>query len=154
MNYTPEQIAEVVFKVLKELKITDVLYLPYKEKIELAENSNTPVEILKVLATDNNAGVRRAVAQNPNTPVETIKTRATDEHWWVRCGVAWNSNTPVETLEVLATDADANVRESAKESLRKMNEIKTLELTPEQYDALKKLIESGQSEVLKGLMDA
>ena len=42
------------------------------------------------------------VAQNPNTPVETLKVLATDENFYVRRGVAENPNTPVETLKVLA----------------------------------------------------
>ena len=98
MNYTPEQIAEIVLKVLKEVEISDVSKLSYDEKLKLAIDSNTPVEILRVLAIDEDSYVCYWVARNPNYKKQT------------------------------------------------------LELTQVQYDALKKLIESGQDESLKGLM--
>ena len=50
------------------------------------------------------------LAQNPNTPQETLSLLATDEDYYVRCGVAANPNTPQETLSLLATDGDYNVR--------------------------------------------
>jgi hypothetical protein len=123
MNYTPEQIAEIVLKVLKEVNEPDVLSLSYDEKYELAKNPNTPVETLKVLATDKDAGVRYCVAGNPNTPIETLKVLATDEYYNVRSCVARNPN----------------------------YKTKTLELTQVQYDALKVLLKSSQDETLKTL---
>ena len=41
--------------------------------IELAQHPNTPVETLKVLATDKDYDVRYCVAKNPNTPLEIHK---------------------------------------------------------------------------------
>ena len=123
MNYTPEQIAEIVLKVLKEVNEPDVLALPYQEKIKLTENPNTSPETLKVLATDKYYVVRYGVAENSKTPVETLKVLATDEDSGVRRGVAKNPN----------------------------YKTKTIELTPVQYDALKVLLESSQDESLKTL---
>jgi 3-methyladenine DNA glycosylase AlkC len=125
MNYTPEQIASIVLKVLKEIETPDVSSLPFEEKIELAQNPNTPQETLQVLATDEHPYVRRGVAHNPNTPQETLKVLATDEDYCVRYWVAKNPNYKKQTLELTST----------------------------QHEALKKLIESGQDESLKGLMD-
>ena len=117
MNYTPEQIAEIVLKVLKEVNEPDVLSLSYDEKRGLAQNPNTPVETLKVLATDKNCCVRYGAALNPNTPPETLKVletdnyqSPTDKNYNVRYYVAQNPNTPPETLKVLATDKNSNVR--------------------------------------------
>jgi glycerophosphoryl diester phosphodiesterase len=124
MNYTPEQIAEIVLKVLKEVETPDVSKLSFKEKIELAKNPNTPVELLQTLATYKNSSFRYWVAKNPNTPVEVLKVLATDENSDVQYWVAENPNFKKQTIE----------------------------LTSFQYDALKKLIESGQDESLKGLM--
>jgi len=123
MNYTPEQIAEIVLKVLKEVNEPDVLSLSYDEKRELAKNPNTPAETLKVLATDENPGVRCCVAQNPNIPVETLNLLATDKDSLVRYGVARNPNYKTQTLG----------------------------LTQIQYDALKVLLKSSQDETLKTL---
>ena len=149
MNYTPEQIAEIVLKVLKEVNEPDVLALPYQEKIKLTENPNTSPETLKVLATDKNYGVRYMVAKNPNTTVETLKILATDKDSVVRYGVAINPNTSPETLKVLATDEDSSVRCMVAKNPN--YKTKTIELTPVQYDALKVLLESSQDESLKTL---
>ena len=73
MNYTPEQIAEIVLKVLKEVNEPDVLTLSLDEKYELAKNPNTPVETLKVLATDKDWSVRCVVAENPNYKTKTLE---------------------------------------------------------------------------------
>ena len=84
MTYTPEQISQIVLKVLKEVETPDVLGLSYEEKIELAENPNTPQETLRLLATDNSPYVRRRVAQNPNTSQELLGILATDKDSYVR----------------------------------------------------------------------
>jgi hypothetical protein len=145
MNYTPEQISSIVLKVLKEIETPNVSSLSREEKIKLARNPNTPPEVLKVLANDVYSRVRYEVAQNPNTPQETLKVLATDEYSSVRWGVARNPNTSPETLKVLATDEYSSVRcEVAQNPNYKK---KTLELTSTQYEALKKLVESGQDDL-------
>jgi hypothetical protein len=149
MNYTPEQISEIVLKVLKEVNEPDVLSLSFSEKYELAQNPNTPVETLKVLATDECYCVRYEVAKNPNTPVELLKVLATDKDSCVRSRVAQNPNTPVETLKVLATDEYSCVRSRVAENPNYKTQ--TLELTQVQYDALKVLLKSSQVESLKTL---
>ena len=149
MNYTPEQIAEIVLKVLKEVNEPDVLSLSYDNKYELALNPNTPTETLNLLATDENSSVRREVARNPNTPVETLKVLATDKDSGVRSRVARNPNTPVETLKVLATDEYSDVRYEVAQNPNYKTQ--TLELTQVQYDALKVLLKSSQDETLKTL---
>ena len=128
MNYTPEQISEIVLKVLKEVNTPN---LSYQEKIELADNPNTPVETLKVLSTDKQWNVRCGVALNPNTLVETLKVLATDNEWSVRYGVAKHPNTPVETLKVLATDKNSTVRYwvAANPNYKVINEVNTLNLS-------------------------
>ena len=120
MNYTPEQIAKIVLKVLKEVNTPN---LSHQEKLELAKHPNTPVETLKVLATDEIITVRYWVAKHPNTPVETLNVLATDKECDVRFGVTQNPN----------------------------YKIKNLELTSIQYDALKTLLISSQVETLKNL---
>ena len=73
MNYTPEQIAEIVLKNLKDVNEPDVLSLSFDEKCELAQNPNTPTETLKVLATDEYSSIRYEVAQNPNYKTQTLE---------------------------------------------------------------------------------
>ena len=110
MTYTPEQISQIVLKVLKEIETPDVLSLSYDEKLALAQNPNTSPESLQTLATDENSDVRYWVATNPNTPAEVLQTLATDEDSSVRCCVAENPNTSSETLKTLATDEYSYVR--------------------------------------------
>ena len=177
MTYSPEQISQIVLKVLKEIETPDVLSLSYDQKLALAQNPNTPVETLKTLATDENSDVRYWVARNPNTSTETLKTLATDVYYVVRCCVAQNPNTSPETLQSLATDEDSDVRRSVAYNPNTSPEVlqslatdenyyvrccvaenpnyksnKTLELTSDQFNALKELIESGQNPVLKSLL--
>ena len=64
--------------------------------LKVAQNPNTPIETLKVLATDQNYLVRWGVAHNPNTPAETLKDLATDKDFGVRWEVARHPNTPIE----------------------------------------------------------
>ena len=59
-------------------------------KEKLAKNTNTPIEVLKILSTDKDSGVRYWVASNPNTPIEVLKVLSTDEYRWVRY---WALNT-------------------------------------------------------------
>jgi hypothetical protein len=119
MNYTPEQIASIVLKVLKEIETPNVSSLSRGEKIKLAKDPNTPQETLQVLATDKNSDVRYEATQNPNTSPET--------------------------LQVLATDKNSDVRYEATQNPNYKKQ--TLELTSTQYEALKKLVESGQDDL-------
>jgi hypothetical protein len=75
-----------------------------------AENHNTPPEVLRVLAQDENDDVRIYVAENPNVPVDVLKVLAQDENDDVRSYVARNPNTSPETLQILAQDENKYIR--------------------------------------------
>ena len=124
MTYTPEQISQIVLKVLKEIETPDVSKLSLGERVKLAKDPNTSQETLAILATDEHPWVRRWVAQHPNISQESLAVLATDEDPIVRYWVARHPNYKKETLE----------------------------LNTKQYDALKKLIESSQDESLKGIV--
>ena len=64
MTYTPEQISQIVLKVLKEIEEPDVSKLSFDEKVKLAKDPNTSQESLAVLATDKDSNVRYYVKQN------------------------------------------------------------------------------------------
>ncbi len=116
MNYTPEQFAQAVLKALESLNDTDLSKLPLQERKDIAENPNTPPEILTILARDKDWDVRYEVAWNPNTPPEILTILARDESVGVRYGVANNPNTPPEALTILARDKDEYVRGRAAEN--------------------------------------
>ena len=96
---------------------------------KVADNPNTPVNILEKLSTDEDLWVRRAVASNPNTPIDILEKLSTDEEWRVRCGVTENPNTPIDILEKLSEDKREYVRRAVAANLN----------TP--IDILKKLSE-------------
>ena len=53
-------------------------------KYDLANNPNTPKEILTKLATDKNYYVRYRVARNPNTSVEVLTKLSTDKYYDIK----------------------------------------------------------------------
>ena len=74
--------------------------MTYWEKSDLAENINTPLEILRELAKDDEWNIRRWVAKNPNTPEDVLRGLATDKSGVVKCNVASN---PKSSSTVLIT---------------------------------------------------
>ena len=70
---------------IKELEIQLALgSLSDDMKLELANNPNTPKEVLKKLSTDEDWYVRWNVVRNPNTPKEVLIKLSTDEDSWIR----------------------------------------------------------------------
>lgn len=57
--------------------------------------------------------VRCFVAENPNTPIDVLTELAKDSDWCVRRNAAENPNTPVEVLTKLTKDSDFDVRRYA-----------------------------------------
>ena len=69
------------------------------EKMDVARDTSTPVELLTLLAGDNEGGVRWVVANNPSTPVELLTLLADDDKAGVHLA-AWR------TAFRLLSDAD------------------------------------------------
>ena len=83
----------------------------WRERTRVAENPNTPVDVLEILAEDpfdndgtGSAFVRKAVAGNPASPIKILEKLARDWSKSVRSSVASNPSTPIYLLESLATD--------------------------------------------------
>jgi hypothetical protein len=72
------------------------------ERIGLAKNPNTQIELLEILAQDQNKYVRSDVAENPNTPIKLLEILAQDQEYNIRRSVAKNPNTPIKLLEIFA----------------------------------------------------
>ena len=98
----------------KEFKVQLALgSLTDKMKYDLADNLNTPTEILTILSTDKDKYIRGRVAYNTNTSKEVLTILSKDKHWNVRYRVAENPSTPKEILTILSTDKDRYVRSNA-----------------------------------------
>lgn len=78
----------------------------------VAHNPHTPKNILKELAKDINWRVRQAVASNPNTSGNTLEELSWDNHWHIRVAVASNPNTPTKILEEFRCNNDRGMRQA------------------------------------------
>ena len=78
-----------------------------------ARNPNTPADVLTELAKDSDCDVRYFAAGNPSTPVDVLMELAKDSYWCVRRYAAGNPNTPADVLTELAKDSDYIVRRNA-----------------------------------------
>jgi hypothetical protein len=146
MNDNVEKINQILLKILKEVNPDIISKLSVHEKQKLARDENIPPETLNILVNDEDLGVRYLVAQNPNTPPETLTLLVEDKSWAVRYTVAGNPNTPLETLIILANDESEAVREVVSGNTNYKN---LSYLTSQQRNAIKKLIEACQDEILK-----
>ena len=73
-------------------------------------------QLLKLLATDKQSGIRYTVAINKSISVDILRELSADPDAGVRWGVTQNPATPVDILKVLAKDKDTRVADSAKKA--------------------------------------
>jgi hypothetical protein len=83
----------------------------------VAENKQTPEEVLVDLAEHPSPEVRSAVSENENAPPELVHKLAHDEHPDVRFRVAENANAPDAVLEHLTKDENPYVVARAQDTL-------------------------------------
>lgn len=76
----------------------------------VAMNPNTPADVLARMSTDFNSSVRWQAAMNPNTPANVLARMSTDFDEYLRRCVAIHPNTPPDSLIELSTDSDSDVR--------------------------------------------
>ena len=95
---------------------------------DVAENPNTPVDILIKLSEDKSTtDIRRGVAKNLNTPVDILRKLSKDEYG-IREAVASNPNTPLSVLKELAKDKYEDMREVVKHNPTYKEYVKSLNL--------------------------
>lgn len=88
-----------------------------KPRISKAEDPNTPVEVLRELASDPNPAVRQSVAENESAPEDVLRALSFDEPD-VRFYVAGNQSAPEDVLAMLSVDEDEEVRLCAQATCR------------------------------------
>jgi len=84
---------------------------------ELAENPNTPVDVLRDLATEEDGWIRRYVATNPSTPLDVLRDLAKDEELGVRWSVTLNSNASSKIL-VMMFEYEKSLREPDEDVIK------------------------------------
>jgi hypothetical protein len=70
----------------------------------VAGNPNTPAKILYKLSYDTEPGVLMKVAENPNTPASTLWSLTASTWPCILEGAATNPSAPPELLDVLSND--------------------------------------------------
>jgi len=90
--------------------------------VRVAENSNTPHDVLSELAAHAHPDVRIALTENPNTPARVLILLAADENADVRYGLADNHNTPLSVLSLLCDDENPYVADRAGKTLSRIRQ--------------------------------
>jgi len=110
---TKEQREERIKKEKEDKKYWENI----EKAVNLAENPNTPSEVLVDLSKNHLYNVRRQIAKNPSTPIEVLVELAKDKDWTVLFELAGNLNTPPEILvELLRNRRDMPIREALAEN--------------------------------------
>ena len=89
----------------------------------LAQNRQTPRDILIALSKSQQSTVRLAVGTNPSTPSETLTELSTDKDHLVRYWLLSNPNIPKEILLQLASDPDELVQRHARQYLGSQSKV-------------------------------
>ena len=97
-------------------------------RLAIARNPNTTIEILMMLAYDFNTEVRVAVASHLATPRDTLRILSQDTNSDVRTAVAGHPRTSPAIRDTLSQDPDANVRRVA--AARAFKPLRVLEIRP------------------------
>ena len=97
-------------------------------RLAIARNSNTMIEILMMLAYDFNTEVRVAVASHLATPRDTLRILSQDAHPHVRAAVARHPRTSPAVRDTLSRDTDANVRRVA--AARAFQPLRVVDIRP------------------------
>lgn len=87
--------------------------------VRVAENINTPRDILCELALSDFAEVRAAVAENANTPPRALFLLAMDTDADVRYSIAENSNAPLVVLQILSQDDNPYISCRANSTMKR-----------------------------------
>ena len=89
----------------------------------LAENPNTPSDVLDEIVTSNlHSGTgKRDIASHPNVNVKTLVKLADNHSSFVRTAVALNKRTPVKVLQKLIKDNDWIVRNTIAKNSKNAN---------------------------------
>ena len=85
----------------RELVITLLETMPFMDKRELAEDTSSTSDLLRILALDADDIVLFNLSYNPSTPVDVLRALAKDEHWGVRCNVAEHPKASSKILVML-----------------------------------------------------
>ena len=89
-------------------------------RVWVAHNKTVPLEILAILARDEDPAVRSFVAMKNKLSSELFGLLARDRDSSVRERIAYNKNTPLEVLRVLTEDPNEAIASRAHQRLSRL----------------------------------
>lgn len=92
-----------------------------QDLLYIAESSNTPIGVLRWLATHGDQDARIAVADNPNTPLDLMILLSKDECVDVRYAIAENHHAPPGVLHMLVFDDNPYVASRAQKTINRLS---------------------------------
>lgn len=101
-NYDRKELIKMVSEIFGE-ELTDSQLSERTSLWRLAEDTDNP-EILSRLAACQYVEVREAVAQNHNTPMEVLLSLLHDDDWQVRETAVLNPDVPLSAVNKLSDD--------------------------------------------------
>lgn len=102
----------------------------HRIRLRVAENANTPHDVLKLLSLDANPDVKIAVASNSSTEEWLATALAIDSDVIVRHGLAQSIDTPRKILEMLIEDENGWVKGEAVKTMQILDSREGDELAP------------------------
>jgi hypothetical protein len=109
-----EDYDRVIREELSEELISNILkYYPEKHSW-LAHNKFVSIEVLRILALDNNVDVRFTVAMKKKCDRSIFEILMKDEDFSVRMAVVRNNKLPIDLLKILISDKDSEIAEESK----------------------------------------
>ena len=113
---TPIEILEKLYFAWDEKNVLDYQDCRDRAREKLANNPDTPPEVLNRLSCALERHIRSMVVNNPNTPKSGLRRLARDKDEFIRKSVAKNRNTPFTALKSLSRDRFFHVRKTVAEN--------------------------------------
>jgi len=114
----PEEYNRAAYEEAETEVWKDVLEKHPEMSFWVAQNKTVPIEILKVLATNQDPDVRDMVARKRKIPESLMLTLAVDGDESVRLALANNAKVTEKVLNILISDSWQVVRERASVKLK------------------------------------
>ena len=95
----------------------DLKNMSFDEKYNLTLDTNTPKDILRELAKDDDEAIRSEVVYNLNIPDDALLQLTKDKYPFIRCRVAYNLNSSSKIL-VSQFEYEKSLREPSANVIR------------------------------------
>ena len=113
-----EEAAKTKTEELSSAVIFEILHRYPERKAWLVHNKHIPVEILRLLCTDENADVRFTVAMKNKNDRYIFETLMNDPDFSIRLAIIRNKKFPIDLLKKMTQDTDETITQEAMRILQ------------------------------------